>query len=301
MSAKRRSFTSRQFESFWGYVFILPNFIGTLIFLFIPIVYSLYISLHKWDMIRAPQFIGLRNFLKKMVEDEQFHIALANTAVFSFVSIPIGVAMALLIAWFLSANLKGTAIFRSIIFIPVILSMVAVAMVWCWLLNGDYGILNFFMGLIHINGINFLGDERYAMLSVIAISIWKSLGFNMVILIAAFKEVPEYFYEAAEIDGASSIRKFFSISLPLIYPSLFFVIIMSIINSFQVFDVIYLTTQGGPGTATQVIYYLIWQNAFRFFDMGYASALSWVVFIMIFTLTLLQMRFSKDHMENIFE
>ena len=148
--------------------------------------------------------------------------------------------------------------------------------------------------------INFLGDEKYAMISVVLIGIWKSLGFNMVILISAFKEVPVSLYEAAEIDGASNLKKFQKISMPLIQPSLFFVTIMSIINSFQVFDIIYTTTQGGPGTATQVIYYLIWQNAFKFFDMGYASALSWVVFLVVFILTMLQMHFSNKRM-NIFE
>ena len=178
--------------------------------------------------------------------------------------------------------------------------MVAVSMVWRWLLNGDYGIINYFLHSMGLETINFLGDEKYAMISVVLIGIWKSLGFNMVILISAFKEVPVSLYEAAEIDGASNLKKFQKISMPLIQPSLFFVTIMSIINSFQVFDIIYTTTQGGPGTATQVIYYLIWQNAFKFFDMGYASALSWVVFLVVFILTMLQMHFSNKRM-NIFE
>lgn len=296
MKGKGPRLSAQKTESLWGYLFILPNFIGTVIFLFIPIVFSLYISFHKWDMINAPIFVGLTNYTKRMVEDTQFHVALWNTAVYSFFSIPISIALALLVAWLLSEKLRGTEIFRSIIFIPVILSMVAVSMVWRWLLNGDYGILNYLLGLVGIDSINFLGDERCAMASVIGIGIWKNLGFNVVILIAAFKEIPASFYEAAELDGASPGRKFFNISLPLIYPSLLFVTIMSVINSFQVFDIIYTTTQGGPGNATQVIYYYIWQNAFKFFDMGYASALSWVVFLVIFVLTILQMRFSKKRM-----
>lgn len=295
MKRKDVRLRSQDKESFWGYLFIAPNLIGTILFLFIPIVYSLYISFHKWDMINPPVFVGFANYIH-MAEDSQFHTSLWNTAVYSLFSIPLSIALALLVAWLLSENLRGTEVFRCIIFIPVILSMVTVSMVWRWLLNGDYGILNYLLGLIGIDSINFLGDERYAMASVIVIGIWKSLGFNVVILIAAFKEVPASLYEAAELDGASPMKKLTKVSLPLIYPSLFFVTIMSIINSFQVFDVIYTTTQGGPGNATQVIYYYIWQNAFKFFDMGYASALSWVVFLVIFVLTMFQMRFSKKRM-----
>lgn len=301
LSKKKNSiFHSKHTEAFWGYAFLAPNLIATVVFLFIPIVYSLYLSFHQWDMINKPEFIGLQNFINRMPQDEQFWISLINTAVYSLISIPLGVFIALLIAWFLSGNLKGTGFFRTIIFIPVTLSMVAVSMVWRWLLNGDYGIINYFLHSMGLETINFLGDEKYAMISIVLIGIWKSLGFNMVILISAFKEVPVSLYEAAEIDGASNLKKFQKISMPLIHPSLFFVTIMSIINSFQVFDIIYTTTQGGPGTATQVIYYLIWQNAFKFFDMGYASALSWVVFLVVFILTMLQMHFSNKRM-NIFE
>ena len=300
MKKKSSLLKSRQLEAFWGYVFLTPNLLATIIFLFIPIIYSLYLSFHKWDMINEPEFVGLSNFLERIPRDEQFWISITNTAVYSVVSIPLGIVLALIVAWFLSGKLKGTGFFRTIIFVPVVLSMVAVSMVWRWLLNGDYGVINYFLHSMGLETINFLGDERYAMMSVVVIGVWKSLGFNMIILISALKEVPVSLYEAAEIDGASNVQKFLKIALPLIYPSLFFVTIMAVINSFQVFDIIYTTTQGGPGTATQVIYYLIWQNAFKFFDMGYASALSWIVFIVIFVLTMLQMHFSKKRM-NIFE
>lgn len=298
MPGRRAPLKNSSREALWGYLFIAPNLIATVVFLFIPIVFSLAISMSKWDMINPPQFVGLRNFTRQMAEDSQFWVSAMNTAVYSLISIPLGIVLALLIAWLLSGNLRGTSAFRSIIFIPVILSMVSVSMIWRWLLNGDYGVLNYFLSLLHIPSINFLGDERFAMLSVIWIGIWKSLGFNVVILIAAFKEVPVSLYEAADIDGANSGQKFFGLSLPLIYPSLFFVMIMSVINSFQVFDVIYTTTQGGPGSSTQVIYYLIYQNAFKYFDMGYASALSWVVFVIVFALTMLQMRFNAKRMED---
>lgn len=290
MNTKKRMNPVKRAESFWGYVFAAPNLLATVVFIVIPIAYSLYMAFMKWDMINPPEFIGLTNFTEKMIRDQQFWISIKNTVVYSLISIPLGLVSAMAVAYILSGELCGTSVFRSIIFIPVTLSMVSVSMVWKWLLNGDYGVVNYLLSFIGIKGISWLGDERYAMLSVILIGIWKSLGFNAVILIAAFKNVPRPLYEAASIDGANGWNKFKSIALPLSAPAIFFVTVMSIINSFQVFDVIYMTTQGGPGDATRVVYYWIYQNAFRFFDMGYASALSWVVFAVIFIFTMLQMK-----------
>ncbi len=291
MRTKQKVNPIKKGENFWGYVFIAPNLIATVVFVLIPILFSLYMSFMKWDMLNPPEFVGLANFTEKMMRDEQFFIALKNTAIYSLVSIPLGVVSAILVAYVLSGNLPGTTVFRSIIFVPVTLSMISVSMIWKWLLNGDYGVVNYFLSFFGIDGISWLGDERYAMMSVILIGIWKNLGFNVVILIAAFKDVPRALYEAAALDGANGFQKFKNVALPLSAPSIFFVTVMSIINSFQVFDVVYMTTQGGPGDATRVVYYWIYQNAFKFFDMGYASALSWIVFIIIFVFTMLQMKF----------
>lgn len=296
-SGKPRSkgiITSRRNEQFWGYAFIAPNLLATIVFLFIPLVYSLYISFMDWDMIQKPEFIGLANYTVKLVQDTQFLRSLFNTITFSVISIPLGLVLAVIVAYLLSGNLKGNSAFRSIVFLPVIMSTVAVAMIWKWLLNGDYGVINYLLSLIGVRGPQYLGDARYAMASIIAVSVWKNLGFNVVILIAAFKEVPTSYYESAALDGANEWHKLTKISLPLIAPSVFFVMVMSIINSFQVFDLIYNLTQGGPNGATSVLYYLVWQNAFKFFDMGYASALSWIVFAIIFIFTMLQMRMSSD-------
>ena len=281
-------------EQIWGYAFIFPNLLSTVVFLFIPLIYSIYISFMQWDMIRPPKYIGLANYSVKLMQDTQFFLALKNTVIFSAISIPLGIALAILVAYLLSGHLHGNTVFRSIVFLPVIMSTVAVSMIWKWLLNGDYGVVNYLLSLVGINGVHWLGDAKYAMGTIIAISIWKNLGFNVVILIAAFKDVPSRYFESAALDGANEWQKLTLISLPLIAPSVFFVTIMSVINSFQVFDLIYNLTMGGPNGATTVLYYLVYQNAFKFFDMGYASALSWIVFAIIFVFTILQMRMKRD-------
>jgi ABC-type sugar transport system permease subunit len=169
--------------------------------------------------------------------------------------------------------------------------MISISMVWRWVFNTDVGILNYLLNFFGTDPIGWISDEKFALVSVAIVAIWKSIGFNMVILLAGLKNVPSHLYEAAKIDGAGTMTKLFKITIPLLTPSLFFVTIMSIIGSFQVFDVVYMITGGGPGDSTRVLYYWLWQNAFNFFQMGYASALAWVVFILLFIVTLLQMKF----------
>ncbi|QTH43429.1 ABC transporter permease subunit [Cohnella sp. LGH] len=230
-------------------------------------------------------------FMREMVHDQQFWTSLKNTFVFSLLTIPLGIAVAFVIALLLNQSIKGVNLYRAAIFLPVGISMISISVIWRWILNTDLGILNYVLSLVNLQGAGWLSDEKYALFSVSAISIWKSVGFNMVILLAGLKGVPSHLYEAATIDGAGAWRRMTRITLPLITPSLFFVSIMSVIGSFQVFDLIYSTTSGGPGDSTRVIYYWVYQNGFKFFEMGYASALAWVVFIMWFAVTLLQMKF----------
>ncbi len=289
----RSTFGMRTKESLYGYLFILPNFLAMVAFLLVPIVYSLWISFTRWNIVTPPIFVGLQNYTVDMWRDQQFILSLRHTVEYSLMYIPLAILLAIFVAYLLSKNIRGVDIFRTIIFVPVTLSMVSVSMVWRWLLNTEFGVVNYVLSLIGIKAIPWLTSESNAMFSVVIISIWKNLGFNTVILIAAFKAVPISLYEAAVLDGANEWRKFVHVSLPLISPSIFFVSIMSVINSFQVFDVVYMTTLGGPGNATRVLYYWIYQNAFKFFDMGYASAMSWVLFIIIFLLTMLNMRYGS--------
>ncbi|WP_391572499.1 carbohydrate ABC transporter permease [Cohnella sp.] len=278
-------------ESAYGYLFIAPNLLGMLVFVIVPIFTSLLMSFTDWDLINAPRWVGLSNFTDKMVHDQQFWVSLKNTFVFSLLTIPLGIAVAFVIALLLNQSIKGVNLYRAAIFLPVGISMISISVIWRWILNTDLGILNYVLSLVNLQGAGWLSDEKYALFSVSAISIWKSVGFNMVILLAGLKGVPSHLYEAATIDGAGAWRRMTRITLPLITPSLFFVSIMSVIGSFQVFDLIYSTTSGGPGDSTRVIYYWVYQNGFKFFEMGYASALAWVVFIMLFAVTLLQMKF----------
>ncbi|OXS58920.1 hypothetical protein B1A99_13255 [Cohnella sp. CIP 111063] len=291
MSKSKANKKKSMAESAYGYLFIAPNLLGMLVFVIVPIFTSLLMSFTDWDLINAPRWVGLSNFTDKMVHDQQFWVSLKNTFVFSLLTIPLGIAAAFVIALLLNQSIKGVNLYRAAIFLPVGISMISISVIWRWILNTDLGILNYVLSLVNLQGAGWLSDEKYALFSVSAISIWKSVGFNMVILLAGLKGVPSHLYEAATIDGAGAWRRMTRITLPLITPSLFFVSIMSVIGSFQVFDLIYSTTSGGPGDSTRVIYYWVYQNGFKFFEMGYASALAWVVFIMLFAVTLLQMKF----------
>ncbi|HEY0827983.1 MAG TPA: sugar ABC transporter permease [Bacilli bacterium] len=274
-----------------GYLFIMPTILSTMVFLLFPIVYSFYLSFTEWNLINPAKFIGLENYTQKMMQDEQFWVSLKNTVIFSVLSIPMGIAISLFFALLLNQALRGVTIYRAIVFLPVIVSMVSIGMVWRWVFNTDVGILNYFLNLLTIPSIGWLSDERFALTSVAIIGIWKSIGFNMVILLAGLKGVPSHLYEAARIDGAGKAARLFKITIPLITPSLFFVTVMSILASFQVFDLIYIVTKGGPGDSTRVVYYWLYQNAFNFFNMGYASALAWVVFLILLMITLFQFKF----------
>ncbi|HZG58521.1 sugar ABC transporter permease [Paenibacillus sp.] len=285
MNRQRRS------EILHGYLFIAPNMLAMLIFVMIPIAVSFGLSFTNWDLINAPKFIGFSNFTDTMMKDAQFWVSLKNTAIFSLLSIPLGMLCALFFALLLNQALRGVTLYRALVFLPVVVSMISVSMVWRWVFNTDVGILNFVLDWFGVAPIGWITDERFALISVAMVAIWKSIGFNMVILLAGLKNVPSHLYEAATIDGAGSFGKLMRITLPLITPSVFFVAVMSVIGSFQVFDVVYMITGGGPGDATRVIYYWLWQNAFKFFQMGYASALAWVVFLILFAITLLQLKF----------
>jgi len=291
MSKSRAHKKKSMAESAYGYFFIAPNLIGMLVFVIVPIVTSLLMSFTDWDLINAPRWVGLTNFTDKMVHDQQFWVSLKNTFVFSLITIPLGIVAAFILALLLNQSIRGVNLYRAAVFLPVGISMISISVIWRWILNTDLGILNYVLSLFHLQGVGWLSDENYSLLSVSAISIWKSVGFNMVILLAGLKGVPSHLYEAATIDGAGWWSRMFRITLPLVTPSLFFVSIMSVIGSFQVFDLIYSTTSGGPGDSTRVIYYWVYQNGFKFFEMGYASALAWVVFILLFVVTLLQMKF----------
>jgi multiple sugar transport system permease protein len=285
---KRRPFWQR--PGVVATLFLLPNITGFLIFHIWPVFYSFWLSLHEWELLLPPQFVGLENFATLFFEDDLFWISLRNTFVYSLMVIPANLAISLVLALAINRPLRSIVAFRTIYFLPVVTSMVAVSMAFRWLYSYDWGLINFLLGLVGIPPVQWLGDSRIALMSVAAVAIWKNAGYNMVIFLAGLQGIPRALYEAAEIDGANGWHRFWRITLPLLTPTIFFVTIMSVIGSFQVFGSVYLLTGGGPGYATTVYNYYLYLNAFRFFKFGTAAAMAYVLFVILVGLTSLQWR-----------
>lgn len=279
-------------EIFWGYLFLLPVIIGFLVFTIFPVVMSLYYSFTNYDGVTPPKFIGLQNYIDLFTNGD-FGSALWHTVYFTIGTVPLGVILSVLVAVLLNQKIRGLNIYKSAFFIPVIVSYTSIAMVWQWLYNEDFGLINSALASLGLPQPPWLTSSAWAMPSVIIMSIWKSLGFNSVILLAGVQGVSSAVYEAADIDGANVVQKFFRITLPMLKPTIMFVTIISMINSFQAFDQIYIMTKGGPGTATQVVSYLIYMNAFQYFKQGYASAMAYILFIIIFVASIIQLKLSE--------
>jgi multiple sugar transport system permease protein len=279
-----------------GLWFVLPVVLGTFIFNVLPILASLGLSFTEWNLITPPEFAGLVNY-KELLTDPFARDAMRNTVVFVIGSVSLGIIGSLALALVVNEPLKGIQFFRLAYFIPVVTSVVAVALVWQWILNAKVGLLNAGLNMVGIEGPSWLRDPRWAMFSIIIISVWQGLGYNMMLFLAGLQNIPGDFYDAAKIDGAGRWARFRYITLPLLSPTTFFVLIISIINSFQVFNIVYVITITGGAEgrlrATDVWVYYLWQNAFAFFRMGYASAMAWVLFIIIGVVTLFQWKYSQ--------
>lgn len=273
-------------------LFLLPNFAGFIFFIGIPIFASFGLSFTEWDLISDPSWIGLENY-KALLQDEEFKSALVHTLYFIVGYLPLVMVGALAIALILNKKIKGRVFFRAAYFVPVITSWVAVSLIWKWLFNPTYGLINYGLSLIGVAGPAWLQDPTWAMPAIILTSVWKDLGFVMVIYLAGLQGISPTFYEAADMDGASPTQKFRHITLPLLSSTTFFVLIISLINSFQVFDQVMIMTGGGPAGSTSVLVERIYKHAFEYYEMGYASAVSWVLFFIIFIVTVVQMKFQK--------
>lgn len=277
---------------FWLCVFLLPNLLGVIFFIVIPIISSLVISFSDWDLIGQFNFIGIENYIQ-IFKDASFWNSFKNTILFILGYIPLVLVFGLGAALLLNQKIKFRATFRAIYFLPVVTSWVAVSLVWKWLYNPNLGLINYFLSLVGIAGPEWLNNPDTAMLSIVLTSVWKDIGFVMVIFLGGLQNISPSYYEAASIDGASSSRKFWHITLPLLAPTTFLVTIISLINSFQVFDQVMIMTEGGPAGATTVLVQNIYNHAFRYNEMGYAAAMSWVLFIVIFAVTLVQVKFQN--------
>lgn len=286
LPASNYSKLNRRREAIWGYLFISPNFLIILAFTVIPVFLSVYISLTDWNILGTPNFIWIDNY-KAIFSDQLAKVTFFNTFYFTVISVPINVFLTLVLAVFLNQKIRGITFFRTAYYLPVISASVAVSLMFMWILANN-GLLNQMLGSLGVEPIRWLTNPKIALNSVIGVTIWKGLGFNMIIFLAALQDIPQELTEAAAIDGANRFQQFFKITVPLISPVIFFVTITGVIGSFQSFDLVYNMTKGGPGHATSVIGYYIWKQAFDYMNMGYGAALAYIVFSVILILTLIQ-------------
>jgi multiple sugar transport system permease protein len=271
----------------WAFLLLLPNILGFLAFTLIPVFVSFFLSFTSWDMLTPIKWVGVDNYVN-LLKDETFVKVFWNTIYFAGVSVPLGMVISLFLAVALDQNIRFKKFYRAAYFLPVVSSMVAVAVVWQFIYNPEYGLFNYFLSIFGIKGPNWLTSTKWAMPAVILTSIWKNVGFNMLIFLAGLQGIGDSYYEAAEMDGARWHHKFLFITVPLLSPTTFFVTVMSFISSFQVFDTVFLMTQGGPARSTSVIVHYLYENAFKYFNMGYASAMAYILFFMVFGITLIQ-------------
>ena len=272
--------------------FLLPSLAGLFLFQLVPMLSSAVISFTNWDLLTPAKFVGMNNYVEAL-QDEKTLTSLWNIIQYIIGYIPAVLVFGLLFAVLLNRNLRGIKLYRMFIFVPVITSWVAVSIVWRWLLNGQNGLINYLLSLIGVQGPVWLQDFVWAMPSIIAVSVWKDIGYVTVILLAGLQDISEDYFEAATIDGAGGFQQFFRIKLPLLTPSIFFVLVISLINGFQLFDQVLVMTGGGPAGETSTLVQQIYGNAFQSYKMGFASAQSWILFVIIFVVTILQQKLQK--------
>ncbi|DAA85629.1 TPA: sugar ABC transporter permease [Candidatus Gastranaerophilales bacterium HUM_2] len=280
-------------ERFAGWVFILPALLGTLIFIVIPVICSFGLSFTKWDLLNPIRFVGLDNY-KEIFSEALFFKIFWNTVVFAISTSVLGVIIPLILACILNSKIRGSEFYKTAYFLPFITPMIVIGVVWEWIFDPNIGLLNH---ILHLH-INWLYDTHFAMPALIIVSVWKLIGYNMVIFLSSLSGISQSMFEAAKIDGATPFQTFKNVTIPLLSPSIFFVVIITAISSFQVFDLIYLMTQGGPLDSTNVLVYAIYKNAFEYFNVGKASAIAYVLFFIILVLTLVQWSLRKKLVYN---
>jgi len=276
-----------------AFLFITPNYIIYIVFILVPVIWAVFFSFTDYKLVRPPEFIGLANYLD-LLEDPDFHKALKNTFVYWISTVSISMALGLLLAVTLGQKIKGVAIFRAAYYLPNVLSMVAISMMWLWIYDPAKGILNAILVRFGLPRSDWLFDQNLALGCIIVPSIWALLGFNMVIYLAGLQNIPTQLYEAATVDGASLTKQFFRITIPMLRPITFFLFVMSSIKAFQVFDQIYVMTRGGPAKATTTIAYEIYEEGFTHFKMGYASAMSVILLVIVAIITFINFTYGRE-------
>ena len=276
-------------EGRWALLFLAPTLIGLAILSAGPILATVAISLTEWDLLTAPKLVGLDNFVE-LASDDRFLKALRNTAFYTATSVPLGMLISLFIALALNQTIRGIAWIRTAYFLPVVTSTIAVALVWQWIYAADSGLLNEFLGVFGIGPQKWLSNPTLAMPSIVAMSVWQGLGTDVIIFLAGLQAIPMDLLDAASVDGAGRWARFRNVVLPLLTPSIFFTGVLGLIGAFQVFDQIFVLQRPRPTDATITIVYFIYENGFKFFKMGYATAASWVLFVIVAVFTAIYFR-----------
>lgn len=289
---KSANLTKRIRNNVISYLFILPGMLSITIFLIVPIFYGLFLSFHSAPLYTSPTFSGLKNYIE-VLRSDYFWISAKNTIIYSAIFIPSVVVSSLLIAIILNTKIRLRNLFRSLFFIPFISSVIVISVVWKWMYHYDLGIVNYLLGLIHIPPQVWLGDPRLALSAIAVMTIWRSMGFYMILYLAGLQSIPSQLYEAATVDGASHWHTFYHITLPLLRPTSVFVFIIATISSFQMFEEVYIMTFGGPANSTSTLGWLTYDVGFLQLRMGRASTIGFILFLFLFIMSLVELRVFK--------
>lgn len=293
-----RGRVAQRVEARWAWLLLTPTLIGLVVFLVGPMIFAFAMSFTEWSLLGPPKPIGMANYVA-LSRDGTFWEAWVNTAIYTLVSVPLSMLAGLLIALLLGSGLRGMAPFRVLFFMPMTVGVVASGLLWSWMFTPQYGLLNYLLGVVHLPPLPWLTSSSTSLLSIILVGVWRSVGFNIIVFLAGLQGIPPVYYEAARVDGADALHRFWHITIPLLSPTLFFGTLIGVIMSFQVFEQTYVMTQGGPGNSTLTIIYFIFQQGFTYLRMGYASAASVTFLLMIGVLTLIMTRLQlRVHYEN---
>ncbi len=291
-NSSKKAHKLRRKNTLTAWSFVAPNFIGFFLFTLIPVVFSLVLAFMKWDSFGTPEFVGLKNF-SKMIGDDTFWISLKNTVFYTVGVVPLTLICSLGLAILLNQKIRGVKFFRTAFFFPYVTSLVAIAVVWNMLFHPTMGPINQFLKLFIENPPGWTSSSDWALTAIIIVSVWRNMGYYMILYLAGLQSINQEMYEAAEIDGANKWRQFWNVTLPSLRPTTFFVTIMLVINCFKVFDLVQVMTEGGPGRATNVLVYEVYNEAFVKFNFGYASAIAMVLFVIVLVITIIQFKWNQ--------
>lgn len=285
----RRRISQRTRRAVAGILFVVPSSALYFAFLALPLLYALYISFHDWSMMGSPTWLGLENY-QRILGDDVFLNALRNTVLYTALFVPIVTLVSLFAAVLVNQRIRGQPVFKALVFIPVITPSVIVGVVWIYLYQPEFGLLNQALDTIGLPVSLWLGSQQVALPALVIVSIWQRFGWFMILFLAGLQDIPVEVKEAAAVDGATGWQSFLHITLPLLRPTVLLVTVLAAISAFQVFDLVFVMTQGGPARATETLSYYIYTTAFRSFDMGYAAAMSYLLFALLLIMTLVQFR-----------